>query len=171
MTRRRETAPRGEFPQRLGSVLQGALKRRNISLHVRDESLRTAWNQAVGPIIAAQTSVDRCDRRTLFLKVSSPAWIHQLQFLKEELIGRLNRLLGEESVQNLYFSIGEVGPPKKKAPFALHPEGHPLQEREKKLIAAWTAPLSDPELAESVRRAITNHLIRRKMDDAGGKSS
>jgi predicted nucleic acid-binding Zn ribbon protein len=169
MPPRKGAASRSEYPQKIGHILQSALKQRNISLNFRDESLWKAWNRAVGPVIAAQTRVDRFDRETLFLKVSSPVWLHQLQFMKTDIVQRLNGMLGKELVKNLFFSIGDIAASKKMEIFSLQPGQHPLKDREKNLIEKWTASLVDRELAEIMKRAIANHLIRRKMDE-GRKS-
>jgi predicted nucleic acid-binding Zn ribbon protein len=40
--------------------------------------------------------------------VTSSTWVHQLQFLKEEMIDKLNEGLGKSLIDDLKFKIGPV---------------------------------------------------------------
>lgn len=168
MRRRKNQQRWSDYPQKLGQVLQQALKQRHISLRIKDQPLWDAWGKAVGPAISRQTRVDRFDRDTLFVKVSSSVWMQQLQFMKKEILGRLNETLGQETVKNLFFSIGDTaaGQPKKTEAFRLRPDEYPLQEADERLIERCTASVTDKELHEILKRAMTKHLIRRKMEDS-----
>jgi hypothetical protein len=154
-------------PQKLGQILQRALKQRNILLHFKDQHLWDAWHKAVGKTISAQTRVDRLDRDTRFVKVSSSAWMQQLQFVKREILDKLNEILGKESVRNIFFSIGEVSAVQKKKddPPSFKLDQHLLKDRDKKLIEECTASISDRELNEILKRAMTRNIIRRKMEN------
>jgi hypothetical protein len=167
LNRKKGFQTRSDTPQKLGQFLQKALKQRNIFLHLKDQHLLDAWHKAVGKTISAQTRVDRLDHDTLFVKVSSSAWMHQLQFVKNEIMDKLNEILGKESVRNLFFSIGEVSAVQKKEndTFTLKPDQHPLKDRDKKLIEECTASISDLELNEILKRAMTRNIIRRKMEN------
>ena len=134
---------------------------------MKDQHLWDSWHKAVGKTISAQTRVDRLDHDTLLVKVSSSAWMHQLQFVKNEIMEKLNEILGKESVRNIFFSIGEVSAVQKKKddPFTLKPDQHPLKDRDKRLIEECTASISDRELNEILKRAMTRTIIRRKMEN------
>lgn len=151
----------------LGQILGKALKQRNISLHLKDKHLWDAWDKAVGKTISLQTRVDRLDRDTLSVKVSSPAWMQQLQFVKSEILAHLNALLGKGSVRNIYFSIGEISRSqnKKSEPPSMKPDQHLLKDRDKKLIDKCAASIPDSELGEILKRAMTKTIIRRKMEE------
>ena len=134
---------------------------------MKDQPLWDAWHKAVGKTISAQTRVDRLDHDTLLVKVSSSAWMHQLQFVKNEIMEKLNEILGKESVRNIFFSIGEVSAVQKKKddPFTLQPDQNLLKDRDKRLIEECTASISDRELNEILKRAMTRTIIRRKMEN------
>lgn len=167
MNRQKGAQTRSGDLQMLGQILGKALKQRNISLRLKDQHLWDAWNRAVGKTISAQTRVDRLDRDTLFVKVSSPAWMQQLQFMKSEILVQLNAALGKESVRNLFFSIGEISPVlnKKTVSPALKPDPDILKERDKRLIEECASSLRDGELSNILKRAMTRTIIRRKMED------
>ena len=72
------------------------------------------WKSAVGDVIAENTRPAAFKGRLLLVHAVSSAYIHQLQFLKAELIARLNEALGREVVGDIKFKIGPVDPPGKK---------------------------------------------------------
>ena len=156
----------GVFPERLGDVLRATLKQQNIDLNMKDQHLCDAWSKAVGPLISSQTCVERFDRNTIFLKVSSPVWMHQLQFMKSEIMKRINSILGNEVVETLFFSIGVISPaPTRRTNDYVFKDGADvLVEGEKNRIEKCLTSLIDQELVEIIRRAMTKSIIRRKMN-------
>jgi predicted nucleic acid-binding Zn ribbon protein len=46
--------------------------------------------------------------RILLVHVTSSTWVHQLQFLKVEMIDKLNDALGKALIDDLKFKIGTV---------------------------------------------------------------
>jgi hypothetical protein len=93
--------------------------------------------------------------------------MHQLQFVKNEIIEKLNEILGKESIRNIFFSIGEVSAVQKKKddPFTFKPDQNLLKDRDKRLIEECTASISDRELNEILKRAMTRTIIRRKAEN------
>jgi predicted nucleic acid-binding Zn ribbon protein len=81
-------------PELLGEILQKIIKKRNIPHTSTDRRLLDTWRRAVGPQIAAQTHPDTLKRGVLFVRVSAPVWMHQLQFMKEEILDRVRGLTG-----------------------------------------------------------------------------
>ena len=88
--------------------LQGILKKHNIFFDSEEQRLLEVWQKAVGPQISVQTRPDRLKRNTLFVKVSSSVWMQQLHILKQEIIEKINQLLGKELIKNIHFSIGDI---------------------------------------------------------------
>jgi len=83
-------------PEILGEILHKILKKRNIPHASTDRHLLNIWRRAVGPQIAAQTYPDTLKRGSLFVRVSAPVWLHQLQFMKEEILCKINELYAKE---------------------------------------------------------------------------
>ncbi|HOG16044.1 MAG TPA: DUF721 domain-containing protein [Syntrophales bacterium] len=150
--------------QHLGDVLAAALRKRRIFLNLPDRRLATSWTRAVGHVIAAQTRIDRRSGDTLYVKVSGPAWMHQLHFLREEILAKLNRDSSDPPLNNLRFFIGDVGPapaantarPSERSAAA------PLRERDRRMIEESLDPVSDAELKEVLRRVMTREIGRRR---------
>lgn len=150
--------------QRLGNVLTGILKKHNIFFDSEEQRLLEVWQKAVGPQISVQTRPDRLKRNTLFVKVSSSVWMHQLHILKQDIIEKINRLLTKDLVKNIHFSIGDI-----PSTMPTHPHSssflpdYPLKEKDKNLIEKSISSVADPELKEILRRVMTKNIIRRRL--------
>jgi hypothetical protein len=66
------------------------------------------WDAAVGDVIAKNTRPEAFKGKLLLINVNSSAWMHQLQFLKKDIIDKINTALGKELVQDIKFKIGPV---------------------------------------------------------------
>ncbi len=92
----------------LGQVLGGLLdecRSRNSGgmFHVAQ-----AWKKAIGAPISENTKPYALKGSLLLVFVSSSVWLHQLQFLRNELIECLNRELKDGQITDIKFKIGPV---------------------------------------------------------------
>ena len=151
--------------QRLGNVLQGILKKYNIFFDSEEQRLLEVWRKAVGPQISLQTRPDRLKRNTLFVKVSSSVWMQQLHLLKQEIVEKINQLLGKDLIKNIHFSIGEIPStmPTNSYSSSFSPDSYHLKDKDKKLIEKSISSVEDPELKEILRRVMTKNIIRRRL--------
>ncbi|NTW17569.1 MAG: DUF721 domain-containing protein [Syntrophaceae bacterium] len=151
--------------QKLGNILQGILKKHNINIDSEEQRLLEIWNKAVGLQISAHTRPEKLKRNTLFVKVSSSVWMHQLHILKNDIMEKINTLLGKELVKNVHFSIGEIpfSPSRNPYPPSFSPESYPLKDKEKKVIEKHTSAVKDQELKEILQRVMTKNVIRRRL--------
>jgi hypothetical protein len=151
--------------QRLGNVLQGILKKHNIFFDSEEQRLLEVWQKAVGPQISVQTRPDRLKRNVLFVKVSSSVWMHQLHILKQDIIEKINQLLGKELIKNIHFSMGDIPStmPTNSYSSSFSPDSYPLRDKDKKLIEKSISSVEDPELKEILRRVMTKNIIRRRL--------
>ena len=132
--------PRSGFPFRhLASVLP------------RSESmeLRSSWDAAVGPRIAARTQVMRLTRGTLLIRATSAAWAQELSLLSPTILARQAEA-GLE-VHQLRFKVGDI------------PLRKDLQEKAKPVNRA---PL--PEDLKSRLDQIEDEDLRQSIADAAG---
>lgn len=159
--RKRSRQPK---PEMLGEILRKILKKKNIPSAGTDQRLLDLWRRAVGPQIAAQTLPDNIKRGTLFVRVSSPVWMHQLQFLKEEILARINELSENEGIKGLFFSIGEIPPPPPGASGASpsDPALPPLKGRDRNMVRESLEAVRDAELREILERVMTREIARRR---------
>jgi hypothetical protein len=160
-TMRRKTATL----QRIDEILSRALKKRHVPFRKEDRRLLDVWQKAVGPQIAAQSRPENLKRDILFVKVSNSPWMHQLHFLKEEIIGKVNAAMGNSVVKDIRFSIGQWPSPPGKGGETASPAfsiSH-LKERDKKMIETCLASLKDQELRDIIKRVMTREITRRRL--------
>jgi hypothetical protein len=151
-------------PEMLGEILGKILKKRNIPHTATDRRLLDIWRRAVGPQIAAQTHPETLKRGVLFVRVSAPVWMHQLQFMKEEILGRIGDLSGPEEVRSLRFCIGEI-PPSPRAGGQAPPHDPalpPLAGRDRTMMRESLETIQDPELRTILERVMTREIGRRR---------
>jgi len=146
----------------LGDILRKVVRKNNIPSAGAERRLIDLWTQAVGPRIAARTFPDDFKRGTLHVRVAAPVWLHQLQFLKEEIIQKINAMAGKDEVRDLFLSIGEIPAPSpgNSAPPELPPP--PLLARDRNMIEESLAAVPDPELREILERVMLREISRRR---------
>lgn len=64
------------------------------------------WNRIVGESVSQNAQPSAFKGRLLLVEVNSSVWMHQLQFLKEDIIRKINETMGEEVVEDIKFKIG-----------------------------------------------------------------
>ena len=157
-------------PLRVGDILKEAMKRRNIPVDMAGGKIVSDWENTVGPVISQQTRPEKIRNRTLYLTVSSPIWMQQLQFMKKELLEKVNAALQKEAVSDIFFNVGVIEhqpAAPKKHDFRLDESSFPLKPRDKRLIKETLSRVKDPELGRIIERAMKKGIIRRKMMDEG----
>lgn len=92
----------------IGDIIAGVLKtcRRD-----RDSELTqvwSLWNNAVGDVIAKNAKPEAFKGTLLLVRVNSAPWMHHLQFLRKDIINKVNSALGKDLVQDIKFKIGPV---------------------------------------------------------------
>ena len=92
----------------IGSVIDDVLK--TYRREPDGELLRVwqVWDSIVGDVIAKNAKPGAFKGRVLLVYVVSSTWVHQLQFLKKEMIAKLNEALGKSLIDDLKFKIGPV---------------------------------------------------------------
>ncbi len=66
------------------------------------------WSEAVGRVVAENAWPAAFKGNLLLIHVNSSPWLQQLQFLKADIITRLNQALDRELIKDLKFKIGPL---------------------------------------------------------------
>lgn len=70
----------------------------------------THWSEIVGEQVAAQADPVALRDHTLTIAVSDPAWATQLQFLEQEILGRVAAEVGDLAPTRLEVRVRRSGP-------------------------------------------------------------
>jgi predicted nucleic acid-binding Zn ribbon protein len=90
----------------IGGVLAELLK------HVRPEAeqgmlrIWRVWDRVVGADIARNARPAAFKRSILLVHVTSTTWLQHLQYMKSDLVARLNDDLGQAVVSDIKFKVG-----------------------------------------------------------------
>ncbi|MFH0839091.1 MAG: DUF721 domain-containing protein [Candidatus Omnitrophota bacterium] len=95
-------------PKRIAEVLNDILKRPARDSKESPSQLETAWRESVGEKILKHTMPVSFGDKRLVVHVDNSVWLYQLGFLKEEILGKLKKFLGEDAIDELYFRIGKI---------------------------------------------------------------
>ncbi len=93
----------------IGNIIGHVLKNYRRETDVELVQVWQVWDNIVGDVIAQNAKPAAFKGRLLLVHVTSSTWIHQLQFLKKEMIAKLNNALGKTLIEDLKFKIGPLG--------------------------------------------------------------
>jgi len=143
-------------PQPLRSILEKTLKALEIDVPLKTYSIFGAWKEIVGEPVALQTQPRSIRNRILFIDVSHPTWIQQLQFLKPTLLEKVNRFLREPHIQDIRFKLGKISQP---SPVPSKTEDWRSEDLDKKTLKRMDDLLKKIN-DEEVRRRLRDILIQ-----------
>ena len=132
---------------------------------MKDRSLIDAWNRAAGPQIAAKAQPDRLREEVLYVRVATSVWMHELQYMKQNIISKLNGILGGTKVSQIRFFIGEVEAPRVShtGPDVLL-DARDLKAEDKDYIRETLAGVADPDLKDILQKTMTRSILRGRKD-------
>ena len=147
--------------ERLGAVLEKSLKRLELATRLDEYGVWPVWNDVVGKSIALNAQPEKIRNGTLFVKVASPVWMQQLQYMKEMIAEKLNRRLKSEVVKNIFFVVGRVG--------GKPPEGEskppPLKTSEltqRTIDEQFLDSINDPEIKQAFKKLLKSYSRRKQ---------
>jgi len=93
----------------ISGALSRALRRCGLEGELRGWQAVDDWPRLVGERVSRHTRAVGFRHGTLRVEVEGAAWMHELGFLKRDLIRRLNRHLEAELVRDLRFYLAPGG--------------------------------------------------------------
>ncbi len=146
--------PKMRRPAAVADLLSAMLRGTPAEKRLKEGGIWMVWESAVGSRIASHAQPSAFRDGTLTLAVDSAPWMQQLNYLKRELIAKVNEQLGEEMVKDLYLKAGRVtaAAPKPQTGGARHRE---LSAEERALVAEQAEAAGDPELRALFERLIS----------------
>jgi predicted nucleic acid-binding Zn ribbon protein len=151
--------PKQSDIERLGDVLAKSLKRLDLAPRLDEYGVWAVWNEVVGPAIARNAQPEKSRNGTLFIKVSSPVWMQQLQFMKEMIVDKLNQKLKAPLVKNIFFMVGRIDTAAagidaaaESAPAALQPT-RPVDDR-------FIESIADEEVRDAFKKLLKSFARR-----------
>jgi predicted nucleic acid-binding Zn ribbon protein len=96
-------------PKKLGDVMADVLSRSGIADRVAQANVIPEWRALVGPQIANVTEpLSVTPQGTLFVAVTTNAWMTELSLMEPDLLRRLNQRTGRLSIKKIRWQIQRV---------------------------------------------------------------
>ena len=148
---------------RVGEVLGNSLKRLDLSFRLDEYGVWPIWNDVVGKTIAVNAQPEKIRNGTLFVKVTSPVWMQQLQFMKEMIAEKLNHRLNREIVKNIFFVVGRIDAPSLPETAIAAPSA-PI-DQESDIDQQFLESVADPELRQAFKRLLKSYSRRQRRQE------
>jgi predicted nucleic acid-binding Zn ribbon protein len=87
----------------IGDAIEELVAQLGIKKKLHEQDVFVVWDEAVGTRIAGVAHPARMLRGTLIVSVKSGAWRNELSMRKQEIVQKLNKLLGAEIVKDIKF--------------------------------------------------------------------
>ncbi len=85
----------------VGDVLANVMRGMGLEKRLQERRVVEGWAEMVGPDMAKFSQALRVQRGILYLKVQSAAWAQELQFLKPQILARVNERFGSGLVSDI----------------------------------------------------------------------
>jgi len=135
--------------ERLGQILDKSLKRLELSGRIEEYGIWPIWNETVGPVVARNAQPEKIRNGTLFVSVTSPTWMNELQYMKQMIAEKLNERIGKEVVKNIFFVTARNPAPREGE--SSHKK-RSLATNEAQADDAHLDAIRDPELRQALKR-------------------
>lgn len=87
----------------ISEALEEVIEQLGIRKSVLSNRARDVWKEAVGEIINENTILENIEKDRLIIVVLDDNWRQELSLRKEEIISKINELIGEEAIKEIIF--------------------------------------------------------------------
>lgn len=101
--RNRRRTPGTSSPVPVGSALRRLSKDLGIDRTLREYEAVTGWSAIVGEQVAKVSRASHVDRGILYVTVHSAPWRAELTLRRREIIGKVNKALGDTVIREIRF--------------------------------------------------------------------
>ena len=142
----------------IGEVLDKSLSRLDLSRRLDEYGVWPIWRDVVGEAIARNAQPEKIRNGTLFVKVSSPVWMQELQFMKEMIAEKLNHRLPGDVVKNIFFMVGRVEP---TTDASAEKRSEPADVPAVPINEEFLRSIEDPEIRAAFQKLVKSFARRR----------
>ena len=89
--------------QPLKSALSTALKQGGLDRAMRQNKALLIWENIVGKSVAKNCKPEEVKHGILIVRVLTPVWRNEMAIKKKEILEKLNKKLGEETIKEIRF--------------------------------------------------------------------
>lgn len=94
--------------EKIGTILQNTIKRSRLEKRLTEVRIFVDYDEIVGDKISRISKPTFIQNNTLFIGVKNHIWLHQLYFLKSEIISKINSNLKRNFIKDIKFSVRDI---------------------------------------------------------------
>lgn len=106
--KRRRKRPGGRFPSAASEIAWAFVRRHVPDRELRLIRVRAAWEEIATPRIASRTWPVYVKGDELIVAVQDNQWLHELAYLRQDLLGRVQRELPMLGIESLRLRLGTI---------------------------------------------------------------
>ena len=141
-------------PQSLRLILEKTFKNLEIDVPLKTYSILGAWDEIVGESVAEHSQPRSIRNQILFINVTHPTWMQQLQFLKPTLLEKVNAFLSEPLIRDIRFKVGKISPTMPAPPKTPSLKDEKLDKTTLNRIESIIQKIDDQEVKMSLREVL-----------------
>lgn len=146
----------------LGEVFGALFQDMKIESRLAHGMIYEVWKQTVGEQIAKNTCPASVRSGILFVDVSTPVWMQQLTFMKDQILEKLNsRLRDKNRFTEIRFKIGTIPQAHSTGSATPLPD---LDRNETEKIEHEASSIADSELREAFQGIMAAYLKNKKKE-------
>jgi len=100
---------RKDKPRPIEDLIEAILNRYNLNTLAKEQRVFKVWREALGEALASHARPTAIHGGRLVALVKDSAWLQELQFIKGDIIKKLNRALGGRVIKDIRFKVGTWG--------------------------------------------------------------
>ncbi len=89
--------------QSLKQVLNIYLHKTGLAKGVTQNTAIHIWPDVVGKAVAENTKAESVEHGVLMVRTTTPAWRQELQFQKQEILSKINKNIGKNTIKDIRF--------------------------------------------------------------------
>lgn len=152
-------------PAAITPILKSMSKNLGIEKEMLLYRLKKNWSDFVGHTLALHTAPERLKFKTLTLRVDGPTWMHELSFLKRDMIKKINTQIGKNLIQTLHLKIGSISLQDEPKRNHQKTPAKALSARAKAVLQEALSGMEDSSLKEAIKQAMERHLRKKEGDE------
>ncbi|MBI2608726.1 MAG: DUF721 domain-containing protein [Deltaproteobacteria bacterium] len=98
------------FPTHVGAILERILGRSEYKQKFQEAKLVNLWPEIAGPHLSRHTYPTRFSRGRLTCTVDNSALLSELQYMKKDLLKKIEEITHKNTVKDIFFVLGVIGP-------------------------------------------------------------
>ena len=92
-------------PQNIAQILEALKKTTKLGAHLDHAQIWERWNDLAGPELAPRSHPMKVRKGILTVAVAGPVWMHKFSYDKAKILGKINRILTNETVDDIYLTL------------------------------------------------------------------